>query len=254
MNFFTKEWYELCQKISAHFRLEEEKQAEFFSEEYFQQLYNEKLTDWLNLEEKIESCKNNHEPINKSSILHSGFDRENAAKQFQQRFVYYQEYVKKLLPKEILKDIADIRVYVLDKASAKVINAVTKFCENNKKLIDRTVEEYSKYYKNALKSLDCNIVNNINFHDCIIVDIKQTEHALTMLFDNSGGFTNIDEMQFENYCIIKQDGLLQNSWWLYNEVYKVNGKYEVHVLLENKHMGLIEFTISAENISFKHKQ
>lgn len=27
-------------------------------------------------------------------------------------------------------------------------------------------------------------------------------------------------------CIIKQDGLLKNSWWFYDEIYKVNDKYD----------------------------
>lgn len=53
MNYFTKEWYELCQKTSAHLSLEESKEAESFSEEYFQRLYNEKLTEWLALQEEI---------------------------------------------------------------------------------------------------------------------------------------------------------------------------------------------------------
>jgi len=39
MKYFTKEWYELCQKTSFHLLLEEEKRAETFSEEYFQLLY-----------------------------------------------------------------------------------------------------------------------------------------------------------------------------------------------------------------------
>ena len=63
-------------------------------------------------------------------------------------------------------------------------------------------------------------------------------------------FTDINEVTFENYNIIKQDGLLENSWWLYDEIYKVNDKYELHVLFENKNMDLIEFIISVEHIAF----
>ena len=50
---------------------------------------------------------------------------------------------------------------------------------------------------------------------------------------------------------MKQDGLLEDSWWLYEELYKVHDKYEFHVLLENREMGLMDFIISAEQILFK---
>ena len=72
-----------------------------------------------------------------------------------------------------------------------------------------------------------------------------------MLLDNTGGFTNIDEVTFENFNIIKQDDLLKDSWWLYEEVYKVNDKYEFHVLLQNNKMGLIDFIISTDQFPLK---
>ena len=55
MKYFTKEWYELSQKTSFHLHLEEEKKAATFSEDYFQQLYNIELNNWLTLQEEIQS-------------------------------------------------------------------------------------------------------------------------------------------------------------------------------------------------------
>lgn len=242
MNYFTKEWYELCQNTSGNLHLEEDEQAESFSEEYFQQLYNQKLTEFLGSWKEI------------TRITHDPFDSEKLSRQFEEGFIYNQEHIKKILPTEILKMIADIRVYVLDKASRQVINDVTIFCKNNKKLVNRTITEYNNYYKKALKSFDKDMVENIHFHDCRVIDIKQTEQSLSILFDNSGGFTDIYEIQFENYKIIKQDALLQNAWWIYDEIYKTNGKYELQVLLQNKDMNLVEFSVSAEHIYFKKNQ
>ncbi|MFD3157975.1 DUF4085 family protein [Haloimpatiens sp. FM7330] len=249
MNYFTKDWYKLCQKIDNHLLLEENKKAESFSEEYFQQLYNQKLTKWLASQQELALYQAQCE-LEEDYVLQEPFDRKKLSKQFHEAFVYNQECIKKILPKEILKKIADIRVYTLNEASYEVIHAVTNFCKNNKKLVDKAVKEYQKYYKKALKSFDKNIIENINFHDCSIIDIKQTEQSLSILFDNFGGFTDICEMRFENYKILKQDGLLQNSWWLYDEIYKSNGKYELQVLLENKNSDLLEFNISAEYIFF----
>ncbi|WP_373844651.1 DUF4085 family protein [Clostridium sp.] len=251
MNYFTKKWYELCQKISIHFSLKEVKESESFSEEYFHQLYKQELMEWLSLQEKIVSYKAELEITKGSCISYEPLDREKLSEQFYEGFIYRQEYVKTALPEEILKEIADIRVCALGKASYQVIQAVTLFCEDNEKSVNRTLEEYQKYYKKASKSFDRNIVENINFHDCSIIDVKQTEQYLSILFDNSGGFTDIDEVQFENYEIIKQDALLQNSRWLYDEIYKINDKYELHVLLQN--VDLVDFIISADNITFKHR-
>lgn len=55
MKYFTKEWYELSQQTCFHLPLEEEKQAEACSEEYFQQLYNTELNRWLDLQEEVAS-------------------------------------------------------------------------------------------------------------------------------------------------------------------------------------------------------
>ncbi|MEW9095469.1 MAG: DUF4085 family protein [Clostridiaceae bacterium] len=238
-------------KTSAHFSLEEAEEAEYFCEEYFQKLYNEKLMEWLTLREEDASYRRGREEAKESYIPTEPFNREKESKEFHKFFIYDQEYIKEILPKEILEKIADIRVYVLGKASCEVIKYVTAFCKHNQKLVKKTIEEYRKYYKKALKSFDRTIIRNIIFHDCIIIDIKETEQSLSILFDNSGGFTNINEMKFENYEIIKQDTSLENSWWLYEEIYKTKDKYELHVLLRNKNANLVEFIISAEHISFK---
>lgn len=240
MNYFTKEWYYLCQKTSTHLHLEEDEQAESFSEEYFQELYNEKLAEYLNLWEEV------------ANISHEPFNREIICKQFEESFIYNQQSMKKILPEKILKIIADIRVFVLDKTSLQVINEVTKFCKESEKLVCRTVKEYDKYYKKALVSFEKDMVENIQFHDCLIIDIKETEGSLSIVFDNSGGFTDICEIKFENYKVLKQDAPLQNSWWLYDEIYKINGKYELQVLLQDNNSNIVEFGISAEHFAFKH--
>ncbi|MBU3129979.1 DUF4085 domain-containing protein [Clostridium tagluense] len=92
------------------------------------------------------------------------------SRQFKEVFIYNQEHIKKILPTEILRMIADIRVYVLDKASRQVIKDVTRFCEDNEKLVNRTITEYNNYYKKALKSFDKDMIENIHFHDCVIID------------------------------------------------------------------------------------
>ena len=104
MNYFTKEWYELCQKTSIHFYLKEVKEAEFFSEEYFKQLYKQELTEWLSLQEKITLYNTEHEATKENCIFYEPFHRKKLQEQFYEGFTYRQEYIKTVLPKEILKE------------------------------------------------------------------------------------------------------------------------------------------------------
>jgi len=236
MKYFTKDWYELCQKTGFHLSLEEEKQAETFSESYFQQLYNSELHNWLTLREEIDSMD---------------FNKEEAAEQFHTSFMVNQMHLKEGLRETILEQIADLRVFALYKATRNVINAVTHYCEENEKDIKTVSKNYREYRKQASKLLGEEIFKNLCFHDCTIIKSINNDKSLKLLIDNSGGFTNFDEVIFENFSILKQDGSLEDSWWLYEEVYKVHDTYEVHVLLQNRDMGLIDFIISAEQIIFK---
>lgn len=251
MKYFTKEWYELSQKTSFHLHLEEEKKAATFSEDYFQQLYNIELNNWLTLQEEIDSISKSHDIANKDENNHfDSFKKDEAIKQFHDSFIYNQVYLKELLPKAILQLIADLRVFALNKASSTVINAVTKFCEENERSISTARDNYRRYYKEASISFGKEIVEKFGFHDCTIIKSVPNGKSLTLRLDNKGGFTNIDEVTFENFNIIKQDDLLEDTWWLYEEVYKVNDKYEFHVLLQNREMRLIDFIISADQVSF----
>ncbi|URZ01684.1 DUF4085 family protein [Clostridium felsineum] len=84
----------------------------------------------------------------------------------------------------------------------------------------------------------------------MIVKSNEGDKFLVLFFDNNSKFTNIEKVIFKNYNIIKQDRSLENSWWIYDEIYKVNDKYELHVLLQNKNKDFIEFTSLTEYIEF----
>ena len=238
MKYFTKEWFELSQKTSFHLNLVEDQEAELFSEEYFQQLYNSELMDWLTLREEMYTID---------------FNKEEATEEFDNAFIVNQMILKRQLPQMILEQIADLRVFALYTASRKVINAVTKFCEENERSVNAIGENYRSYYKEASTSFDKEIVEDFRFHDCKVINLIQNDTNLTLTIDNSGGFTDVHEVTFENSHLIKQDGLLENTWWLYEEVYKVNNQYEFHALLKNGENELIDFIISAERVSFTRK-
>lgn len=238
MKYFTKEWFELCQKTSFHLNLVEDQKAEVFSEEYFQQVYHNELMDWITLQEEMYKID---------------FNKEETTEEFHNAFIVNQMILTKQLPETILEQIADLRVFALYKASRKVINTVTEYCEENRRSVKAIGEKYRSYYKEASASFDKEIVEDFRFHDCKVIKSIQNETNLTLILNNSGGFTNVVEVTFENFHLIKQDGLLENTWWLYEEVYKVNNGYEFHALLENRENELIDFIISADRVSFTCK-
>ncbi len=247
MKYFTKEWYALCQKTSFHLGLEEEEQGERFSEEYFQRLYHTELQRWLTLQEEVAALMKHNTT---DHMAYEPFHRDQAIEQFHDRFVFQQEYLRRELPQSIINQIADIRVFALHKATRTVINAVADFCEENERSAAAASENYRKYIEVASSAIDQEILENFGFHDCTITTSIQEDMSLTLCLDNSGGVTTIDKVTFTNMKIIKQDGELVDSWWLYDEIYKVNDHYEFHVLLQNSKAGLIDFIIAAEQISF----
>jgi len=136
---------------------------------------------------EISLYQEEHEVVKENYIPHEPFDREKETQQFYKRFTYNQEHIKSILPEQILEKIADIRVFALDKASKEVIDSVTKFCNDNEKLAKKASKDYETYCKKVFKYFDRNIVENINFHDCTIIDVKEGERSLSILFDNSCG-------------------------------------------------------------------
>jgi hypothetical protein len=247
MKYLTKEWYELCQKVSFHLPLEEEKQAETFSEAYFQQLYSAELNKWLHLQEEVAS-------IMQANGTNEPFNKDKETKQFHESNIYNQELLKKSLPETILNQIADLRVFSLNKATRDVINAVARFCEDNQRSVNTTIDSYRKFHTEAALSMDRETVKNFRFHDCGIIKSILNDKSVTLLLDNTGGFTDIDEVIFENVTIIKQEDEVENSWWLYEEIYLVNDRYEFHMLLQKQDIGLIDFIISAEQVFFRRNR
>ncbi|QCT03000.1 hypothetical protein E6C60_2288 [Paenibacillus algicola] len=243
MKFLTKEWYELMQKTSYHLGLEEEPRAEKYSERLYEEVYSQELEKWLELHQQIDLLSQADEI---SQPLHA--DQE--AVRFREIQLYKQEMFRRSLPSAILNQIADLRVFALEKASASVISALTQFCEENHQLVQKASEQYIAFLHSLSTAIERELLQNFSFHDCVITGVEQNEQAFTIHLDPTGGFTDICKVTFEDYVILELDGNIQGAWWLYEEVYPVNDSYEFHALLQSPHAGLTYLTISAKNANF----
>lgn len=236
MKYYTKEWYKLNQQTNIDLGLTACKGANVFSEVLFQKLYCTKLREFIELWKEISPEE---------------FEERAFIQKFEEAFKYNKNYLKENLPLYILDQVADMRVLTLKRATKEIIEEIHNFCEKNRKEAEQARQDYIDYLERDKEILDIEIINNINFHDCTITEFKQEEENICLTFDNKGGFTNLTEAKFVDTIIKEQDISLEQCWWIYSELYKIEDKYELHVLVQNQSMELGYFTFKFRHAYFK---
>lgn len=168
MQFFTKEWYNLSQKTHFQLGLEEDKRAETFSEEFFQQVYRTKLNSWLETGREM------------AVLMNKPFNINKEMEEIHDKFSDNQEILKQVLPETILHQIADLRVFSLNIAARNIIETVTRYCEENERMVKEASKNYNKYLTEASPAMDQDIIKNFSFHDCTILKSIQNDNSLNI--------------------------------------------------------------------------
>lgn len=279
MKYFTKEWYELCQRTGFHFGLHADKRAESFSEDFFKKSYAKAEAEHLAFEESV--CNVSFEDIYPETFDYAAydvagytpeelsaleaqyyemrdaakdsfeantreFDAASAKRTFRSIWKDKQKLFEKGLPCDILERVADIRVLALDIASAEVKRAITQFCKKNERTMKKTVSDYQKYYKKAFADGEPPFAEEFNLHDCMVMSCRKSGRDIVVMLDNSAGFTNAAKVVFRKAEILCQESPLRGAWWLYDELYKTDGGYELHVMACKKE--LVYFTVKCTDI------
>ncbi len=266
MKYFTKEWYKAMQNGGLHIGLLVINKAETFSEEYFQKVYKGQEKHQIEFEKSwYEMCNTDKIYANyngttskerlkwRNQILAN--DKDYKAFLDEQKIVFYENYKRILkdlednLPKEILSEIADIRLLALNRCTFKVKKLITKFCEENQKFVHESCEEYTKEHEKSFKNQNTEILRRLSFHDGEIYSCKiQGNDLIIRVSDIDGASeTGYGDITFKNYKILSNDVKIEEAIWLYEEIYKVELGYELYVLL-TKENSLIEFGVFAEDI------
>lgn len=281
MKYMTKEWYETAQKTDLHLLLKVSRKAEQFSEDYFQRLYQKEEANWLTMQRQVSELSfdeafpedfqldflDEHNPEGmeieqlKAEYVHSretlrqqfeeisSFDPEEEKETFRQGYLYARANLQAVLPGEILKEVADIRVLALDHASAKVKGAIKSWCLANEKAVKSAVQAYQKDFKRSFAGRLPDFIEQFNFHDCVVVSCRKKGKDLVIELDLSGGFTDISGLILKDCQVIKRDRPLHGAWWLYEEIYRSEEGYELHVLLDKDE--LIEFTVAFKDMQYE---
>lgn len=290
MKFFTRDWFNIREGSDIDLLMCVTKPAETFSEKYFQNLYHCMLKQHLRLykemseltaddifppgrwdslaivnneggftdasqflpPEEVERVRN--EILLKEQEAYDNFvpqvyDEEALTKQFDDNLYCSKKRLEALLPEDILKDVADIRVLALNKVSEDIKNRIRQFCAQKEEKVSKIQEEYQNYYNSIEKQLPEKIRKEYGFHDCIVTHFEQQGTDVIIELDHSGGFTNVCKVIYHNATMIEQDNIV-GSWWICDEIYRMNDSYEFHSALQDENGQVRYFTVNASDIDF----
>ena len=242
MKYLTKEWYKKMQASSLHLLLKIDKRAEEYSEELYKEIY------------EIEKQKYIKEQSRVNDLLFkitTNFKKNNKKLNYIEKFNNIQkltiEDLKKKLPHNIINEIKDIRVLALNYSSKKVYDLIKDYSKENEKYVDDKFKEYIKLEKASFKE-ELNDFFDNSYHDCYIKKVKNSGKNISINFI-TGGLTEKDTLILENGRIILDENI-EECTWLYEEVYKIDNKYELHILAK-KGEDLKEMIIECDNIEVK---
>lgn len=177
------------------------------------------------------------------------YDEEVLTKQFDDNMYCRKKQLEALLPEDILKDVADIRVLALNKVSENIKIRIRQFCAQKEEKVIKLQQEFQNHYSSIVTQLPEKIRNEYGFHDCKVTRFEQQGTDVIIELDHRGGFTNVCKLINHNATIIEQDNI-EGSWWIYDEIYIMNDSYEFHAALQDENGQVRYFTVNASDIDF----
>ena len=242
MKYLTKEWYKKMQASSLHILLKIDKRAEEYSEELYKEIYEIERQKYIKEQSRINDLL-----FKITSNVKKNNQKLNYIENFNNIQKLTIEDLKKKLPQNIINEIKDIRVLALNYSSKKVYDLIKDYSKENEKYVDDKFKEYIKLEKATFKEELSDFFDN-SYHDCYIKKVKNNGKNISINFI-TGGLTEKDTLILENGRIILDENI-EESTWLYEEVYKINNKYELHILAI-KGEDLKEMIIECDNIEVK---
>lgn len=114
---------------------------------------------------------------------------------------------------------------------------------------DLRVDEPPKSYLKLLQTqnIPAQILDRLDFHDSEVMKIHaDSERMVLELEEREWGYSHVN---FEKPEILKMDTGILGCEWLYEEIYRENGGYEMHVLFySRKELGLKELILRCREI------
>ncbi|MFC9707295.1 DUF4085 family protein [Paenibacillus sp. NPDC056933] len=272
MRYLTKEWYELCQRTGLHFGMRVHRGAYELDENLFLRLYKRKEKEHIKQERELYNMdprlmlEHDGQVLTRVDKAFSGeevteedqmvfhmppeerahiekliaeydvrppFDEKKCKEEYIESMEWNFRYKAENLPQEIVEQIADIRVFTLGYCTREIMRQLNKQSAENRKEMERVSNEYREAI--VAQNIPDEIHKRVQFHDCTVTELLTGEEVV-IRFDTRGGFTNINRLTLVAPEIIKQEGEIVGSYWLYQELYRIDNGYELHVLFGGENM------------------
>ena len=244
MKYFTKDWYSKMQKTNMHLLLRVDQRCKKYSDELYLEFYNKEKDKYLKTmsfyEDFDEFCKlmsnvdktfNELEEIDKKRKFLEFRDEQleglSLSETFDKKIDFAVNNLKEKLSEDILNDVADIRVLALGYTSSDIYTRIEEYCLTNEKFVNEKVLEYANYEKETF--VDRFDFLDENLHDSFIVNCEVKNNDFYIVIENI--ISGNKKIIFKDYENILDDGSLNETRWLYEEVYKVDNCLEVHILV-----------------------
>lgn len=283
MRYLTKEWYNLCQMTGLHFGMRSHKGTYQKDEDLYLRLKKRKEKEFLKMEREIydfdpremleiydgsvfvsadkfiageeihdedtivyHMTDEEKDHINKLIEEYDSrepFDVDKYRMEFNKRQDMIQSENINNLPSSLYSQIADPRVFALGYCTKEILNQLKELSKENEIEVSAVLNEYTKAQKE--KMIPEQLRERFGFHDCQVISCEFNQDIVFYL-DTSGGFTENNKIIFKDAKIIKQEKSLEGSYWLYEELYIIEGGYEAHMLFAGG--DIHELTINCKDI------
>ena len=241
MRMLTKQWYQTMQDGGLGVCLEIDDRAAESSNGVFQAVWAEKLAAWLQM--RAEICP----------ILEEEFDEAGERQLFEENYAREMEEYRTHTPGKILEKVADIRLLALGICTEAVFKELEEYRSLCQKRTEETMHEVWELQK--AQGLDKVWTRGYSLHDSRVQSVKREGEDLIIEFEVEDPeerladirendpelleemgeahflFPEIKAIRFRDAEILKQEGALENAWWLYDEIWKTDRGYEIHALL-----------------------
>lgn len=216
MRLLTKEWYQTMTDSGLGVQLVSDDRAAVFSEALYQQLREEKLHQWLD---------------DQREYLEEAYDEAAERQSFAEFHSRELEEFQNRTPEKILHKVADIRVLALGLCTEEVYRDFEDYRALCQKWTEMTMEE--AWNMCVSQGLDQIWTGEHSLHDSLVLTMKREGEDLVIEFEYDADATwpEIKAARFRDAEVLKQEGPVENAWWLYDEIWKSDRGYEVHALL-----------------------
>ncbi|MFF2483518.1 DUF4085 family protein [Paenibacillus sp. NPDC058071] len=274
MKYLTQEWYELCQRTGLHFGMRVHKGTYVHDEALYLRLYKKKEKEFMSQRREVydvdprfmlgqdgaQGVALDKWPLDGDQIseedtmvyhmsaeerdriqqliaaydVRPPFDEVKCKEEFSEIQEWGRMEVFHKLPGELSSRIADMRVFALGYCTREVLRELKQLSKENKKRMMLILDEFRQAQQ--AENIPEHIRSQFGFHDCTVTELTPGKQ-MVMRLDTQGGFTNNNKVTFDAVDeIIRQDEHIVGSCWIYNELYRTDCGYEVHVLFSGKEM------------------